>query len=55
VEVSGAPVHLLDSPNPTRPAHVINNLGQKAVPAAQVGYHTRSTMLSAIKPAEMSR
>jgi hypothetical protein len=53
--VSGAPVHLLDSPNPTRPAHVINNLGQKAVPAAQVGYHTRSMMLSAIKPAEMSR
>jgi hypothetical protein len=34
---------------------VINDLDQKAVPAAQVGYHTRSTMLSAIMPAEMSR
>jgi D-aminopeptidase len=48
-------VHLVDSSNPARPAHMIDDLDQKVVPAAQVGYHARSTMLSAIMPAEMSR
>jgi len=48
-------VHLVDGSDPKRLAHVINDLDQQAVPAAQVGYHALATMLSAIMPAEMSR
>lgn len=55
MKLSGPPMYLVDSSNSTRPAHVIDHLDQKMVPAAQVGCHTPPTMLLAIMPAEMSR